>query len=154
MYLFIYAIYKQHVNAYIIHIEPCVSPSVMSEALYDPMDSSLPGSSVQRILRARTVELVAIPFSRGSSPPRDWTRVSCTAGRFLTIWATREAHRTVNAGIKSIFPLWSLFLWVFYPKLPCQKILQESCFHNVRARYFPESYNLNASISQHLFHNS
>ena len=46
-------------------------------------------------------------------------------------------------------PLESLPL--FYPKLPCQKILQESCFHNVRARYSPESYNLNASISQYLF---
>ena len=29
------------------------------------------------------------PFSRGSSWPRDWTRVSCIAGRFCTIWATR-----------------------------------------------------------------
>ena len=29
-----------------------------------------------------------MPFSRGSSPPRDQTRVSCTTGRFFTIWAT------------------------------------------------------------------
>ena len=34
---------------------------------------------------------VAIPFSRGSSPPRDQTQVSCIAGRFFTIWASREA---------------------------------------------------------------
>ena len=34
----------------------------------------------------------AIPPSRGTSQPRDWMRVSCTAGRFFTIWATREAH--------------------------------------------------------------
>ena len=34
---------------------------------------------------------VAISFSRGSSPSRDQTRVSCIAGRFFTIWATREA---------------------------------------------------------------
>ena len=32
-----------------------------------------------------------ISFSRGSSRPRDWTCVSCIAGRFLTNWATREA---------------------------------------------------------------
>ena len=32
-----------------------------------------------------------IPFSRGSSPTRDWTRVSHSAGRFFTVWATREA---------------------------------------------------------------
>ena len=32
----------------------------------------------------------AIPFSRGSSQPRDWTQVSSIAGRFCTTWATRE----------------------------------------------------------------
>ena len=36
---------------------------------------------------------VAIPFSRGSSRPRDWTWVSRTAGGFFTIWATREAFQ-------------------------------------------------------------
>ena len=35
--------------------------------------------------------MVAISFSRGSFQPRDWTRVSCIAGRHFTIWATREA---------------------------------------------------------------
>ena len=38
------------------------------------------------------LEWEAIPFSRESSWPRDQTRVSCTAGRFFTIWATREAQ--------------------------------------------------------------
>ena len=37
------------------------------------------------------LEWVAISFSRGSSQPRDWTQVSCTAGRFFTEWATRKA---------------------------------------------------------------
>ena len=41
------------------------------------MDCSLPGSSVHGILQARTLEWLAIPFSRGSSWPRDQTRVSC-----------------------------------------------------------------------------
>ena len=54
------------------------------------MDGSLPGSSVQGILQARILEWVAIPFSRGSSWPMDWTRVSCIVGRFFTVfWATR-----------------------------------------------------------------
>ena len=44
--------------------------------LCDPMDGSPPGSSVHGVLRARILEWVAIPFSRGSSRPRDWTRVS------------------------------------------------------------------------------
>ena len=51
--------------------------------LYDPMDCSPPGSSVQGILQARILEWIAIPFSRGSSQPRDWTEVSCISGRFL-----------------------------------------------------------------------
>ena len=39
----------------------------------------------------RILEWEAYPFSRGSSWPRDWTWVSCIAGRFFTIWATGEA---------------------------------------------------------------
>ena len=49
----------------------------------DPMDSTLPGSSVHGILQARILEWVAISFSRGSSRPRDRTPVSHTAGRSL-----------------------------------------------------------------------
>ena len=52
---------------------------------------SLPGSSVHGILQERIPEWVAIPFSRVSSQSRDWTWVSHIAGRFFTIWATREA---------------------------------------------------------------
>ena len=59
----------------------------------DPMDCSLPGSTVKGILQARILEWVAIPFSRGSSRCRNWTQGSCTAGTFFTIWATREAWR-------------------------------------------------------------
>ena len=50
----------------------------------DPMDSSLPGSSIHGIFQARILEWVAISFSRGSSPPRDLTQVSRTAGRLFT----------------------------------------------------------------------
>ena len=59
--------------------------------LCDPVDCSLQGSSVHGILQARILEWVAISFSRGSSWPRDRTRVSCIAGRCFTLWATREA---------------------------------------------------------------
>ena len=45
--------------------------------LCNPMDCSLPGSSVYGISQARILEWVAIPFSRGSSWPMDWTRFSC-----------------------------------------------------------------------------
>ena len=42
--------------------------------LCDPMDYSLPGSSVHGILQTRILEWVAIPFSKGSSKPRDKLR--------------------------------------------------------------------------------
>ena len=58
--------------------------------LYNSMDCSPAGSSVHRIFQARVLEWVAIPFSRGSSQPRDRTQVSCIVSRFFTIWATRE----------------------------------------------------------------
>ena len=51
---------------------------------------NLPGSSVHGVLQARIMEWIAIPFSRDSSWPRDWTQVSCTAGRFFTVWATMD----------------------------------------------------------------
>ena len=48
-------------------------------------DCSLWGSSVHGIFQARVLEWVAISFSRGSSWPRDGTRVSCIAGRHFTL---------------------------------------------------------------------
>ena len=49
--------------------------------LWDPMDGSLPHSSVHGIFQARVLEWVAISFSRGSSPPRDQTQVCLIVGR-------------------------------------------------------------------------
>ena len=62
--------------------------------LCNPMDYSLPGSSIHGILQVRTLEWVAIPFSRGSSWPRDRTLVSCIASRFFTLWATGKFFTT------------------------------------------------------------
>ena len=49
-------------------------------------------TSVHGILQAKILEWVATPSSRGSSQPRDRTQVSHVAGRFFTVWDTREAH--------------------------------------------------------------
>ena len=46
---------------------------------YNPMDCSPPGSSIRGILQARTLEWVDISSARGSSWPRDPTRVSCVS---------------------------------------------------------------------------
>ena len=71
----------------------CMSANLLQwcPTLWDPMDYSLPGSSVHGILQWRLLEWVAISFLRGSSEPRDQTRVSCIAGRFFTVWGTKEA---------------------------------------------------------------
>ena len=58
----------------------------------NPIDSSPPGSTIRGILQARTLEWVAISFSRRSSWPRDWTPGSCITGRLFTIWVTRETQ--------------------------------------------------------------
>ena len=67
------------------------------------MKCSWPGSSVCGNLQARILEWVAIPFSRGSYWPRDWTLVSCIAGRFFTVWATRDAQLKVHKFKKILY---------------------------------------------------
>ena len=60
--------------------------SQSSPTLCDPMVYTIHG-----IIQARILEWVAFLFSRGSSPPKDQTWVSCIAGRFFTSWVTRDA---------------------------------------------------------------
>ena len=76
--------------------------------LCDPMDWSQPGSSVHGIFQDGILEWVAIPFSRGSSQPRDWTQVSHIADGFFTIWAARKTQKTSGVGcyalLQGIFP--------------------------------------------------
>ena len=57
--------------------QPCLT-------VCDPMNCSPPGSSVHGILQARILEWIAMPFSRGSSQPRDWTHIYCFACGFFT----------------------------------------------------------------------
>ena len=64
-------------------MQECVKVAQLCLTLWDPMDYSAHG-----ILQARILESVAIPFSRGSSQPRDQTQISRIAGGF----STREAQ--------------------------------------------------------------
>ena len=59
--------------------------------LCNPVDYSLPGSSIHGILQARILEWAALSLSRGSSWSRDRTQVSHIRGRRFNLWATREA---------------------------------------------------------------
>ena len=74
---------------------------LLSLTLCNPTDCSLPGFSVHGILQARILESIAIPVSRGSSWHRGQTLVSQIAGRFFTIWATREAPCSTGYYIQS-----------------------------------------------------
>ena len=76
------------------HIYEHESSSVMSGSL-QPMDCSLPGSSVHGILQARILEWITVPFPRGSSKLRDQTQVSHIVGGFFTrihLLAMRETQ--------------------------------------------------------------
>ena len=98
--------------------------------LCDPMECSPQGFFVHGILLAGVLEWVAMPFSRGTSQPRDWTQVSCIAGRFFTIWATREAPITYI----------------------CQQILFSTLKIYIKYAYFSIFSTLRSNPGHHLFH--
>ena len=75
---------SEYIYIYIYESESEVAQSCPT--LCNPMDCSLPGFSVHGIFQARVLEWVAMSFSRGSSQPRDWTRVSRIVGRRFTLW--------------------------------------------------------------------
>ena len=86
--------------------------------LWDPMDCTVYG-----ILQARKLEWVAVPFSRGFSQPRDWTRVSHIAGRLFTMWATRQAQEYWGGWPISSPPTQeSIFFSRSFPLLGCTDI--------------------------------
>ena len=59
-----------------VHVCVHAKPLQWCLTLWDPMDCSLPGSSVHGILQAKILEWVAMSFSRGFSQPRDQTHMS------------------------------------------------------------------------------
>ena len=84
------------------------------------MDCSPPGSSVHGILQARILEWVAIPFSRGSSWPRDRTQVFLKYRQIL--------YRLSHLGSPSVWEAWTDLLWycVFDGHIPKGGSLLES----------------------------
>ena len=69
------------------------------------MDCSPPVSSVHRVSQARILKWVAIPFSRGSSRPRDWIHISCTGKQILyplsqDSWEPLAARRSTQSILK------------------------------------------------------
>ena len=90
--------------------------------LCDAKDCSPPGSSVLGILQTRILEWVAMPSSRGSSQSKDRTQVSCIAGIFFTVLATRICVLTLwpsSTDKAKRFYLLGLSLWT-----PCLEDLK------------------------------
>ena len=79
------------------HVRLCVTP--WTEALQTSLSVG--------ILQARILEWIAMPSSRASSQPRDWTWVSCIVGGLVTIWATREDSQ--KCGLLPKNCLWPIF---------------------------------------------
>ena len=100
--------------------------------LCNPMDCSLPSSSVHGILQARILEWLAIPFSRGFSQPRNQIQVSHIAGGFFTDWATREpispwvreqSRDSLHTGLRPLFTSPTGSLSLNQTCVPSQKTL-------------------------------
>ena len=83
-----------------------LSPS-LGPTLWDPIDYSLPGSFVHGILQARILEWVVMPYSWGSSWPRDQTGISCFAGGFFTTESQGKPILPVSL-LKHCFPCVSI----------------------------------------------
>ena len=86
--------------------EPCGLQSIGSQRV-GHNSATEHTSTVHEILQERILEWVAILFSRGSSQPRDQTKVSCIAGGFFTVWAIREAHCSIYCWKKKKYK------WIF-----------------------------------------
>ena len=88
------SLYWELTLGYICSVVLClVAQSCLT--LCNPKDRQDPLS--MGTLQARILQWVAMPFSRGSSQPRDWTQVFCIAGGFFTSWATRETQILCSA---------------------------------------------------------
>ena len=128
---------------YIIHIHiPFTYGAQLYPTLCNSLYCSLPGSSVHGIFQARILKWVAISSSRGSSQPRNQTRISCITGGFFTSWATREAKLSLKYASHESFPgqnlgmILTLFLILYPVPIPSAtlstfKIHSESTAHQL-----------------------
>ena len=121
------------------------------QTLWDSMDCSLPGYFIHGILEAWILEGVAIPFSRGSSQPRDQTQVSHIIGRFSTIWVTRKSK---NTGVGCL----SHLQWIFQTQelnrglLHCRWVLYQLSYQGspIRCNLYFFSRNSKSYKRNHL----
>ena len=106
----------------------CAKSLQSCPTLCDPMDRRPPGSSVHEILQARVLEWVAMPSSRGSSPPRDWTCISYVS--CINRWVPCHQHflRSPQWLNTSVLIFWFLVKVISWPgKIRCSTHICLSC---------------------------
>ena len=88
----------QHVSVHKTLTDKCMGHAQLLSRvrLCNPMDNSLPGSSVHGISQARILEWLAVSFSRETSRLRNWTRVTCLAGRFFITEPPGNPHACIQ----------------------------------------------------------
>ena len=109
----VYLLFPMFITCFPLKLRPIINHSPASccwvskscLTLFYPMDCSPLSSSVHGISQARILEWVAISFSRGSSWPRDWTHVSCIAGRFFT---SKPPGKPILLLLTNIWMFWAL----------------------------------------------
>ena len=94
----------------------CYLVAKLCLTLCNSLECSPPGSSVHGILQARILEWVATSFSRGSSWPKNGTRVSCIGRYILYHWAVNK--------IENVFSFWIMLQNLAWPNkyvllVPC-----------------------------------
>ena len=115
------------INSVVEILSQCIAILLATQSyltLWDSKDWSLPGFSVHGILQARTLEC---PFFRRSSWPRDQTRASHIAGRFFTVWATKEALSQCTHLSNHHIPFKNItVLFVMYTSTKLKKLINEN----------------------------
>ena len=107
-------IYRVNIHVFIFALRPVLIGFQVEWVKVTQSCLTLCDYTVHVILQARILEWGAIPFSRGSSQPRDWIQVSCIAGKFFTSWATRETLSGAS-GKKPACQSWRHKRCLFYP---------------------------------------
>ena len=112
--------------------------------LCNPMDSSPPCSSVYGDCPGKNTRVDCHTLLQGIFPTQNWTQVSCIAGRFFTIWATREDYQ--HASIRKGPGYGTLRLWIaaFIYDI-------ESSYLNRDSSCFPECSSFCQSVIPNIF---
>ena len=104
----------------------CCLVTELCLTLLRPHGLQPPGSSVRGVSQARTLKSVAMPSSRGSSWPGDWTHISCIGRQILYHWDTRNG-REEDGNILTASQSFNFVSWV--------KINKEKNYQNINSRY-------------------